>query len=289
MGWEQYVAERYLWPALRDWKANVPVERQMLAYKFGAQKERDSYRCLILGSNEGNVERFLCQWGFTGEIVASDVADKALGRARAEAERLGYTNIRHVQADLNTDPLPPGKFDFVIAEGVLHHIVKLNRCLGAIREAMNDGAILMAPEFVGPYRFQLTAEQVYWINQVLQLMPRAVRTGVTGAPEDLLPFDRSEHRPYTPPSEEFVEGFDPSEAISGFRLDQALLQTFGVIERRPVGGTLTTYLQEYLDYRLAGQFPYSRFVEMAIELEWALIERGVLNSDYVFYVLKREK
>jgi hypothetical protein len=81
---------------------------------------------------------------------------------------------------------------------------------------------------------------------------------------------------------------DPSEAISGYRLDQALQKHFGVIERKPVGGTLTTYLQEYVDYRLAGQFPYSKWTELAIDLEWALIERGVLNSDFVFYVLKRE-
>jgi hypothetical protein len=287
MGWQQYVAERYLKPALKHWKTYVPTERQTLAYSIVDQRDPNEYRCLILGSNEGTVERFLCQWGFAGEIVASDIADKALTRAQAEAERLGYANIRHVQADLNTDPLPPGKFDFVIAEGVLHHIANLDRCLNLIREAMNDGAILMAPEFTGPYRFQLPEEQVFWINHVLRMMPRAVRMGITGSPEDLLPLE-PEQRPYTPPSEEFVATFDPSEAISGYRLDKALQKTFELIERKPVGGTLTTYLQEYVDYRLAGQFPYSKWTEMAIDLEWALIERGLLNSDYVFFVMKRD-
>jgi hypothetical protein len=183
--------------------------------------------------------------------------------------------------------LPPGKFDFIIAEGVLHHITNLDHCLRSIRGAMNEGAILIAPEFTGPYRYQLPVEQVFWINHILHLMPRAVRIGVTGSPEDLLPLEPGE-RPYAPPSEEFVATMDPSEAISGYRLDQALQKHFGVIERKPVGGTLTTYLQEYVDYRLAGQFPYSKWTELAIDLEWALIERGVLNSDFVFYVLKRE-
>jgi hypothetical protein len=286
MGWQQYIAERYLWPALRHWKTWVPAERQALAYSLVVQRDPDEYRCLILGSNEGNVERFLCQWGFTGEIVASDIADKALGRARAEAERLGYTNICHVQADLNSDPLPPGKFDFVIAEGVLHHIANLDRCLSLIRESMSDGAIPMAPEFTGPFRYQLPGEQVFWINHVLRSLPRAVRMGVTGSPEDLLPAE-PDQRVFVPHSEEFVATMDSSEAISSHQLDEALQRTFEVIERRPVGGTLMTYLQDYVDYRLAGQFPYSKWTEMAIDLEWALIERGLLNSDFVFYVLKR--
>ncbi len=284
VGWWLYAAERYLAPALTNWEHLTPPERRNRSQSEFSGKEPRDYRCLILGSNEGLVERLLCQWGFVGEIVATDIAENALSRARAEAGRLGYTNIRHVKADLNSDSVS-GEFVFVIAEGVLHHIENITHCLHMIRSVMPSHGILLAAEFAGPFRFQLPKEQVYWINHILRFLPRGVRFGLTGSAEDLLPAGDGD--PYAPPSEDAIIAFDPSEAISGHVLDAALLSMFDVIERKELGGTLMTYLHEHLDYKLAGQQPYSQWTQLAIELESALIDRRVLNSDYVFYVLRK--
>src|SRR5260370_457885 len=58
-------------------------------------------RALVLGASEGFAERELCSHGFSGEIVATDIADRALARARKRSEELGLCNIRHVLHDLN--------------------------------------------------------------------------------------------------------------------------------------------------------------------------------------------
>ena len=285
VNWLRYVAECYMGPALGNWERLTPAERRR-TFSEVKVKNPAEYRCLILGSNEGDVERVLCEWGFAGEIVATDIAQNALARAEAEARRLGYANIRHVQADLNVDAIP-GKFDFVIAKGVLHHIENLGRCLRMIRSLMPSHGLLIAREFTGPFRFQLPDEQIYWINQVLKLLPRGVRFGLTGKPDDLLP--AGEGDPYACHSEESIAQFDASEAISGHLLDAALVSMFDVVERKPLGGTLMTYLHEHLNYRLAGEHPYRLWTQVAVDLESALIDRGVLNSDYVFYVLKKRR
>lgn len=62
---------------------------------------------------------------------------------------------------------------------------------------------------------------------------------------------------------------------------------FDVVERKPLGGTLMTYLHDHLNYRLAGEHPYRLWTQVAVDLESALIDRGVLNSDYAFYVLSK--
>ena len=86
--WLRYAVKQYFGPALDDALARKP---------------REQYRCLILGANEGWMERLLCENGFKGEIIASDIAAKALGRAEAAAREKGYTNIKYVVADLNKD------------------------------------------------------------------------------------------------------------------------------------------------------------------------------------------
>ena len=92
------------------------------------------------------MERLLCENGFKGEIIASDIAAKALGRAEKVAREKGYQNIKYVVADLNKDRFE-GPFDFVIAEGVLHHIEKIEGCLRWLSEALTPEGYLFAAEF----------------------------------------------------------------------------------------------------------------------------------------------
>jgi hypothetical protein len=70
----------------------------------------------MLGASEGGRARELCEAGFRGEIVATDIADKALDGARRSLA--GYDNVTYVLADLDHDRFA-GQFDFIVAEGVL--------------------------------------------------------------------------------------------------------------------------------------------------------------------------
>jgi SAM-dependent methyltransferase len=263
-GWHQYAIDRYVQPAFGNGDA----------------------RCLILGSSEGTVERLLCAAGFSGEIVASDIAANALARAKQQADGLGYRNIRHVQADLNTDSFD-GRFSFIIAEGVLHHVREIARCLRMLGDRLADDGVLIAAEFVGPVRFQLPTVQVAWINAMLGMLPAGLRFIDTAEP--LLPATPEQHAEnlYQPPTLEHMLAFDPSEAVIGPLLKQLMPQHFDVIEEVGMGGTITTYPQGLLDFARTNEAAYRPFMDAAIALEDALIKTRILSSDYVLYVARK--
>lgn len=240
-------------------------------------------RCLMLGASEGRRVRELCEAGFRGEIVATDIADKALDRARRSLA--GYDNVTYVLADLNHDRFV-GPFDFIVAEGVLHHVERLEPCLCHLAELLAPDGLLIAVEYEGPFRFQLDACQVAWINAALAVLPGELRPfwqGQHGRPPDL---DFLSRVYYVAPSEESIRGIDPSEAVSGWRLRELLPQLFRVQRRVGFGGTLLSYMSGHFPFERADDDPYvDRFLSLLLQIEDALIDTGVLDDEFVYYEL----
>ncbi len=274
--WLEYSIRKFFGPAL----AGQPE----------GPKPKEAYRCLILGANEGWMERRLCEVGFVGEIVASDIADKALARARERSQALGCANITYRVADLNRDTFE-GRFDFIIAEGVLHHIERVDDCLRRLSALLTDDGRVFACEFQGPVRFQLPELQVRWINTALSLLPRALRP----LPRDdrgQFPASPTENAqmPFAPPSEKSMIDFDPSEAICGPELRERIPHHFEVLEYRPFGGTLLSYLGGHFDFARANTDDFARrWLRVLIDLEDTLLQTGMLDSDFAFYVLGKPK
>ena len=249
---------------------------------------RESCRCLVLGCSEGWVVEYLCQNGFTGEIVASDIADKALARAKARLQ--AFENVRFVLADLNTDHFE-GRFDLIIAEGVLHHIQDLDACLQRLHAALSAEGLLIAVEFEGPFRFQLPDQQLYWINAALNVLPKAFRGGFDGDGQPSYPANlRDMARVYYPkPTEQSVEDFDPSEAISGHLMQSAILKRFRVLERKPFGGTLLSYMTGHFPFSQANENPnVDAWLRVLMQIEDTITSTGILPDEFVFYVLGRK-
>lgn len=272
--WLPYSIKTYFQPALDD---------------AVARKPRENYRCLILGANEGWMERLLCEKGFRGEIVASDIADKALARAEKAARDKGYQNIKYVVADLNEDRFD-GPFDFIIAEGVLHHIVKIEQCLRMLSDLLTPEGYLFAAEFEGPVRFQLSELQVRWINAALAVLPKGLRP-IPRDDQPQFPATPAENAKsfYPPPSEDSIIAMDPSEAICGPRLRTLIAENFQIVERNPFGGTLLAYMTQHFDFARANTDEFTlQWLKVLIHIEETLIKTGILNDDFVFYVLKRK-
>ena len=269
--WLEYVWKKYMAPRV--------------AISAGAA----ALRCLILGSSEGWIELHLCEKGFSGEIVASDIAEKAVSRARAKVADAGYHNVRHVIADLNSDSFE-GEFDFIIAEGVLHHIMNMERCLGMLRSCLKDGGLIFAVEFEGAFRFQLQELQVRWINAALRVLPKALRPFPPGPGEDG-PASEEENRTifYLPAPEEAVASFDPTEAHSGRDLKRLIPQIFETVERTGYGGTLLSYMASHFDFERSNRDPFARtWLEVLCHIEDAVIASGILEDEFIFYVLQKK-
>ncbi len=271
--WFSYSVRRYMAPALG---------------LFNAPKPRENYRCLILGATEGHMERELCRLGFKGKIVASDIADKALARAAERSRAEGFANIDYIVADLNTASFA-GAFDYIIAEGVLHHVREIRYCLGMLHDALApDGRIIMV-EHHAPLRFQLPQAQTRWINAVLNVMPKKLRPFPRSV-DDYLPPTSAESAVvyYAHPTKESVEAFDPSETISGLALRSLLPQVFDIVEEKGFGGTLLSYMTGHFPFALADKDSFTNaWLQVLIEIENTLIQTGILKDEFVFYVCKR--
>jgi SAM-dependent methyltransferase len=254
-------------------------------------EELRNSRILLLGASDGNMERELGKHGFPGEVVATDIADAALTRAKAKSDALGYQNVRRFVHDLN-EPMGDkfgGPFDFIFAEGVLHHIWNIDQCLAECDRLLKPDGLMFALEYEGPFRYQLSDLQVRWINAALNVLPRGLWPFQDGK-DPQWPGSEEDNRrvQYVISPEETVAALDPSEALTGPDVKRLLPEVFEVVERRGFGGTILSYLTGHFDYKRSNSEPHSaRWLKVLMEIEHALIETGILDDEFVFYVLKK--
>jgi SAM-dependent methyltransferase len=117
---------------LFDWyckKLDVPGLDALKA--FYARKRR----VLEVGPGSGFNTRFIAE-NCPGEVFALDVSDAAFTTFENTRE---FENCCVVQADLMDAPFPDASFDFVIADGVLHHTPDTRAAVEALYEKVAPG------------------------------------------------------------------------------------------------------------------------------------------------------
>jgi SAM-dependent methyltransferase len=132
-------------------------------------------RALVLGCGAGWLERALAGRGRFRSIVACDFAAESVARARAAAKAQGLSSIDYVVLDLENESLPPGPFDAVIANDVIHHITGLERLYSRIEGVLAPSGKLIFNEYVGPNRFQYDDGRMEIVNRYLCLLPNRLR------------------------------------------------------------------------------------------------------------------
>jgi ArsR family transcriptional regulator len=88
------------------------------------------------GCGTGVLTVELARWARS--VIAIDRSGSALVSARAEARRLGLTNITFLEADLQALPLPDASVDLVVASQSLHHV-------DSVEGVLAEGARLLRP------------------------------------------------------------------------------------------------------------------------------------------------
>ena len=96
-------------------------------------------KVLDIGCGLGTVSLYIANKG--NEVLGIDISEKALDAAQRSADFLGVENITFQAGDF-FDAEFQEKFDFVIAIGVLEHLVDDSKALWRINQLMNPGAIL---------------------------------------------------------------------------------------------------------------------------------------------------
>lgn len=129
--WEEHYAERD-----RVWSGHVNVQFADVV------SDLPPGRALDLGCGEGADAVWLAERGWN--VVAVDVSETALGRARGAASSRGVSDrIDFIQLDLS-DSFPDGTFDLISSQ-FLHSTVRLDRqrILADAAHAVRPGGLLV--------------------------------------------------------------------------------------------------------------------------------------------------
>ena len=93
----------------------------------------EGLRALDLGSNEGYNSFDLLENGCS-EVLGIEVRDRYLEKANDEKQKLGYTNVSFVKADVRKiDEIGLGKYDLCLCAGILYHMQNPFNLLKRIR------------------------------------------------------------------------------------------------------------------------------------------------------------
>ena len=98
-----------------------------------------AHRVLSLGCGDGSIERHLAP--HVAEIVGLDLSPVAIAQARAQAEAAGLRNVTFAVSAAGTPLESFGRFDFVAAFAVLHHLndAQIGDTLRAARTVLHSG------------------------------------------------------------------------------------------------------------------------------------------------------
>ncbi len=231
-------------------------------------------RALVLGCGSGWLERALADKGGVEAIVACDAAAETVGRARERALAEGRTSIEYRVVDLEREELPPGPFDAIIANDVLHHITGLERLYGLIHDALAPRGRFVFNEYVGPNRFQYDDERIELINRYFRLFP------------DNLRWDPVTNRPLwkrTRVDAARLAAEDPTEAVRSEDVLPLARAAFRPVAEIPYGGGL---LNPLLFGVILGFRPGrdDALLDVLCDAEDRLTRSGALESDFHIFI-----
>ena len=174
-------------------------------------------RALILNCGNGWVEREMIDGGLIKEAVGIDYSESLLDEARSAAEG---RRLQYVQANVNSDALPPGPFDLVVNHAAAHHVTRLDRVFRSICQLLPEEGWFISFDYVGPHRNQYALDAWEQACKVNNALPLGVRQSMFYPWMDLL-----------------IQ-VDPTEAVHSELIVETLHRYFLVDEFVTVGGAL---------------------------------------------------
>lgn len=106
--------------------------------QFAAINKGDSV--LDLGSGAGNdcfVARAIV--GETGNVTGLDFTEAMVAKAKENNKKLGFTNVKFVQGDIEDMPLPNNQFDVVVSNCVLNLVPDKTKAFAQIMRVLKPG------------------------------------------------------------------------------------------------------------------------------------------------------
>lgn len=159
------------------------------------------------------------------------------------------TCINYQVADVNKIVLSKNKYDIAFGSMAMHHFSNLEHIFNELRKSLKPNGLFILNEFVGPSQFQWTEKQINITNELLEILPEKYKVDLTTG--DL------KERIYRP-AIEFMNDYDPSEAIRSSDIVPLVAKYFKIEERIDYGGTILHLLLQ----NIVGNFNPSKEEDM---------------------------
>lgn len=163
--------------AIEDTKAakELRVQRRFSSLSRVAQERKLKFKHgLTLGCGAGRCERELLRSGVCRSFHGIDISEHAITTARKTAEKENLP-LTYEVADLNFVKLPEKRFDVVVAQTCLHHILFLEHVAEQMWRSLKRDGYLWIHDFIRETQFQYDPKRLAIMNQILAVLPEKVR------------------------------------------------------------------------------------------------------------------
>lgn len=176
-----YWSNKYLRPKLERFGISDP-EHFFFVYaaKYHARHPHKPMRLVSIGSGNCDMEcrlaRRLLDSGidaFTIECIDINAEMLARGMALANSMQLS-AHIHAATGDFNSWR-PPHQYEIILANQVLHHVVKLEQLFGKIKQAMAPEGYFLVSDMIGRNGHQRWPEALAVVNEFWRELPDAYK------------------------------------------------------------------------------------------------------------------
>jgi|GEM_PF-850260 2-polyprenyl-3-methyl-5-hydroxy-6-metoxy-1,4-benzoquinol methylase len=129
-------------------------------------------RGLSLACGSGHAERDFINKNICKNIHGIDVSEAAIEEAKRLSEGMPIT---YEVGDLNKITLEHDKYDLVIAQSCLHHIIELEHLAEQIAGCLKTDGYLWIHDYIGESQFQYSDEKIFLANRIIECLPDKYR------------------------------------------------------------------------------------------------------------------
>lgn len=234
---------------------------------------------LSLGCGGGGLERHGLELQIAERFDAYDVSSDAIRLCKEEAAKCGRAEaLNYSVANLNTLEFEAESFDAAFASQSVHHIEDLEHYMEHVRRALKRGSYFIVNEFVGPNQFQWSDAQLEHARRLLREIPESLRQTIRepGVKDTI---ER--------PTIEYMNGYDPTEAIRSADIIRQLEKRFEIVERKDFGGTLLHLVLDNIAGNLSDSEEGKAILRRLFAEEQRLMASGEIDSDFTLLVARR--
>lgn len=146
-------------PAWLSWMVDNPFSLRRTSATLGHLELTPGLCVLDAGCGPGRLAIPIARAvGQHGSVLAVDLQDDMLRRAREKAAKASVTNLEFLHAALGEGQVPASRFDRAVLSTVLGEIPDRAAAMGEIHAALKPGGFLLVNEVIGDPHYQSLAK-----------------------------------------------------------------------------------------------------------------------------------